>query len=260
MTKPFGPLSVQLWSTRGDDPLTVQLETLKELGYTDVQPFHDQYEDVPALKAAIDQCGMTSVSGHFRIDMFEGDARRVITAARALDMKLVVAPWLDPEDRPTDPDGWRGVHRRLQRMKATVEDAGLSFAWHNHDFEFVRMDNGSCGIEYLLDEDIDFAADLAWIVRGGEDPEAWLRRYAGRIPVIHVKDVAPAGTNEDQWGFADVGQGVMDWPGLWQVLDELDVPLRVAEHDLPVDWRRFARRSAEAIRGLQANSEAKARI
>lgn len=247
-----GPLSIQLWSTRGDDPLPEQLGLLATLGYTDVQPFHDQYEDVAYLKDCIAQAGMTSVSGHFRFGMFEGDAMPVISAARALDMKLVVAPWLDEDMRPTDKEGWKALHTRLKGFKERVEDAGLRFAWHNHDFEFARFADGSHGIEYLLDEDIDCAVDIAWVAVAGEDPAAWLRRYKGRIPAVHVKDMAPPGTAPEQMGFADVGSGVMDWPALWQVLNELHVPLRIAEHDQPVDWRRFARVSAETIKRLRA--------
>jgi sugar phosphate isomerase/epimerase len=246
-----GPLSIQLWSTRGEDPLPVQFATLAALGYTDVQPYHDQYNDVPAMKALLDEHGLTSISGHFNLAMFEGDARPVVEAARTLGMKLVVAPWLDPDQRPTDAEGWRTLHRHLQAIKTVIEDAGLAFAWHNHDFEFRLLPCGSYGIQYLLDDDIDLAADLAWIHVGGQDPEIWLKRYAGRVPVIHVKDVAPQGTNLDQMGFADVGEGVLDWNSLWSLADELGIGLRIAEHDLPGDWRRFARTSVKALSRLQ---------
>lgn len=247
-----GPMSVQLWSTRGEDPLPEQLHVLAKLGFTDVQPFHDQYEDVPYLKNCIAEAGMTCVSGHFRFGMFEGDALPVISAAQALDMQLVVAPWLDEDMRPTDKEGWKALHKRLARFRERVEDAGLRFAWHNHEFEFMRFADGSYGIEYLLDEDIDFAIDLAWVHLAGEDPLRWLDRYAGRIPAVHIKDVAHPGTASDQMGFADVGQGVMDWNALWQALGDVGVPLRVAEHDQPADWRRFARVSADAIHRLRA--------
>lgn len=246
-----GPLSIQLWSTRGPDPLIDQLSELAAMGYQDVQPYHDQYDDVPHLRASLDQFGLTAVSGHFALGMFDGAARPVIEAARMLGMKLVVAPWLDPADRPTEADGWRRLHVRLQRMKSVVEDAGLAFAWHNHDFEFRLLPCGSYGIQYLLDEDIDLAADLAWMWVGGQDPAPWLRRYAGRVPAIHVKDVAAAGEKLDQQGFADVGEGVLDWSGLWSLADELGIPLRIAEHDQPVDWRRFARTSARAMSRLR---------
>jgi sugar phosphate isomerase/epimerase len=245
-------MSIQLWSTRGDTPLPEQLNFLASLGYTDAQPFHDQYDDVPLLKDSLAQAGLTSVSGHFRISMFDGDARPVIAAATALDMKLVVAPYLEESARPTDKDGWKQLHKVLLGYKERVADAGLSFAWHNHEFEFAPFGDGSCPIEYLLDEDIDFAADIAWIYRANVDPEPWLRRYRGRIPAVHIKDVAAAGDALDEGGFADIGDGIMDWNRLWAVLDDLEVPLRAAEHDQPNDWRRFATVSARALGRLRA--------
>lgn len=249
-----GPLSLQLWSTRGDDPLPRQLDYLVAHGFTDVQPFHDQYDDVGALKDMLATAGLSTLSGHFNIAMFDGDARRVIDAARALDMSLVVAPWLEPEDRPTDKDGWRRIHDWLIGVKARIEDAGFAFAWHNHDFEFQRFEDGSFGIEYLLGEEIDVAFDLAWVHVAGEDPATWLRRYAGRVPAVHVKDVAASGENIDEMGFADLGHGVVDWPALWNVLDELDVGLRIVEHDQPSDWRRFVTRTTATMRRLRGEA------
>lgn len=251
MSTQQGPMSMQLWSTRGDDPLRDQLAFLKGLGFTDAQPFHDQYEDVVALKSALAEFGMSTRSGHFNFAMFDGDAAPVITAAKALGMELVVAPWLDEEDRPSDVAGWQALHSRLAEIKAKMAAEGLRFAWHNHDFEFMQLPDGSYGIEHLLGDDIDFAVDIAWIAKAGLDPVPWLRRYAGRIPAVHVKDMAPAGENEDQMGFADVGHGVMDWKAIWSVLDEIAVPLRIAEHDLPGDWRRFAERSAATLKDLR---------
>jgi len=245
-----GPLSLQLWSTRGTDPLPDQLKLLVGLGYTDVQPFHDQYGDVPRLKDCLAEAGLTSISGHFQFAMFEGNARPVISAATALGMKLVVAPYLEEAMRPVDKAGWKD--NTLLGFKARVEDAGLRFAWHNHEFEFARFEDGSYPIDYLLGEEIDFAADIAWIYRAAEDPEKWLRRYRGRVPAVHVKDVAPAGEAMDEGGFADLGAGIMDWDHLWTVLNELDVPLRVVEHDEPNDWRRFATNTAATMKRLRA--------
>jgi len=247
-----GPVSIQLWSTRGPAPLGTQLAALAAMGYTDVQPYHDQYDDPAAMRALLDRHGLTAVSGHFNLAMFAGDAAPVIDAARTLGMGLVVAPWLAPEDRPTEAAGWQALHLRLQRMKAAVEDAGLRFAWHNHDFEFQKLPCGSYGIEYLLADDIDLAMDVAWVAVGQQDPARWLRHYAGRVPAIHVKDIAPEGENLDQMGFTDLGRGTLDWTALWALADDLGIPLRVAEHDLPADWQHFARTAAEALIALRA--------
>ena len=89
--------------------------------------------------------------------------------------------------------------------------------------------------------------DVAWIVRGGADPIAWIDEYASRIVAAHVKDIAPAGVAEDEDGWADVGHGTMDWAGILKALrDKTPARVFVMEHDNPSDFARFARRSIEA--------------
>ncbi|MDR2569542.1 MAG: sugar phosphate isomerase/epimerase [Oscillospiraceae bacterium] len=70
-----------------------------------------------------------------------------------------------------------------------IGDAGMKFMYHNHDFEFGKMD-GRRVIEYLMDcSDIGFTLDTYWVQAGGGDPAEWLRTLKGRVDVIHVKDM-----------------------------------------------------------------------
>ena len=91
-------------------------------------------------------------------------------------------------------------------------------------------------------------ADLAWVVRGGADPRHWIELYRGRIPLVHVKDIAPAGDNADEDGWADVGAGIMPWSELWPRCVAAGAETMIAEHDNPSDFDRFARVSAMAMR------------
>lgn len=243
-------LSIQLWSTRAAGSLREQIEFLAACGYTNAEPYEAVCDDPAALRALLDEHGFTARSGHFRLETFETAPERVVNVARVLGLDLVVAPWLDEDQRPTDADGWRGIGRRLSAISRRLADDGLAFAWHNHEFEFARLPDGSCGIEHALGEDVLVELDLGWVVRAGEDPLAWLARYAGRIPAVHVKDVAPPGEKLDEMGFADVGEGTMNWPLYWRSAVEAGAGLMIAEHDQPSDWRRFARVSAEAMRRL----------
>ena len=69
---------------------------------------------------------------------------------------------------------------------------------------------------------------------------------------MHVMDVAAPGAGLDEKGFADLGHGVMDWQRLWDASVDAGAQLMVVEHDLPSDWRRFARRSIVTTRRLGA--------
>jgi sugar phosphate isomerase/epimerase len=99
---------------------------------------------------------------------------------------LAVAPWIDPDERPKDREGWSAFGRRLSCLSRRLAREGLRFAWHNHEFEFEALPDGSFGIEHALGEDVLIELDLGWLFRAGQDPLIWLDRYEGRLPVASL--------------------------------------------------------------------------
>ena len=86
---------------------------------------------------------------------------------------------------------------------------------------------------------------MAWVIRGGADPLKWISDYGKRIVAVHVKDIAPAGQNADEDGWADVGHGTVDWKGLIKALKE-DVGRR------PMSWSMTIRAITHASRGVHS--------
>lgn len=245
------PLSFQLYSARNFPPLEQQLQTLADLGYQHVEPYGGQYDDPAALKAVIDAAGLSARSGHFRMDMLEGDIARAIATAKTLGMEFIAAPILAPEDRAGDTEHWQAIGRRLGGIAEKVVDAGIQFAWHNHEFEFQRLADGSMPIEHILsDPRVKFEIDLAWVARGKADPAEWIERFSDRIVAFHFKDLAPSGENLDEDGWADPGMGILPWKDLWEKAFEAGAKFAVAEHDNPSDFLRFARNAASAAKAL----------
>jgi GTP-dependent phosphoenolpyruvate carboxykinase len=93
-------------------------------------------------------------------------------------------------------------------------------------------------------------ADVAWLVRGNVDPKAWMTRYQSKVTAAHVKDIAPAGQNLDQDGWADVGHGVLDWRDLWTFCRSVGARWMVVEHDKPSDPGASARASLAFLRSI----------
>lgn len=253
---PNNDLSFQMFSSRMAPTLEEQLKLVSELGYTDVQPFFfgppENMDEITNYVALLGKYNLTAKSGHFTREVFDKSPTLVEDIAKAFGMGLVVDPWVNPEDRPTTVDGWKKMGDRLAAVTDDMESRGLTFAYHNHDFEMAELPDGSYPIEHLLGDTVPFEPDLAWMVVGRADPLAWIKKYAGRIPAVHVKDVAPVGTLLDERGFADVGHGTMDWQTLWDAAVEAGAQLMIAEHDQPSDWTRFARRSIETMRRIGA--------
>jgi sugar phosphate isomerase/epimerase len=245
--------SFQLYSARNFPPWSGVLEMLAEAGYTQVEGFGGVYSDPKSFRAELDRNGLTMPTGHFSLDELEGDFDRARGIADALGMKLIVCPYVAAELRPTEAAGWRRFGERLARAGAAARAAGLDFAWHNHDFEFAAMADGSTPMEQILSAapDIGWEMDIGWTIRAGADPLRWIDGHGQRIVAVHVKDIARSGQGLDEDGWSDVGHGTVDWRGLMKALRAGSAARHyIMEQDNPNDVRRFARRSIEAARAF----------
>jgi sugar phosphate isomerase/epimerase len=112
------------------------------------------------------------------------------------------------------------------------------------------LSDGTVPLDILLGDEVPWEIDIGWAVRAGVDPAPWIKRYAGRIPAVHVKDVAPGDDLTVEGGWADVGEGVVNWSLLWELAVQAGSELMVVEHDAPSDYKRFATRSIAAMKRL----------
>ncbi|TCL73911.1 sugar phosphate isomerase/epimerase [Rhizobium sp. BK251] len=248
-------LSYQLYSARNFQPYSAIFEKLGKAGYAEVEGFGGIYADLDdgslkSLRADLDKNGLTMATGHFSPDFLEKEAKKSLAIAKTLGMDSIYAPHLAADERPTDGAGWLAFGKRLAEMSKPYKDAGYEFGWHNHDFEFVKLADGSLPIERIFEgaPDISWEADIAWVVRGGGDPFAWIEKLGNRITAVHVKDIAPAGQATDEGGWADVGHGTLDWPGLMKVLRGTKAKHFVVEHDNPNDVDRNITRSIASFK------------
>ena len=243
-------ISYQLYCSRNFPPLGDTLAMLAKAGYTEVEGYGGLYGDVPALKSALDANGLTMTSGHFGMDMVEGDPAKTIATARTLGMKMVFVPHIVSDQRPTDAAGWAAFGARLAKMGKPITDAGFEFGWHNHDFELLDLGGGETPLDHIAAAGVKLELDLGWVRVAGHDPVAWIGKYASQISAVHMKDIAPDGQSRDEDGWADVGHGIMDWTAIKGALDAAGISHMVVEHDNPKDHTRFATRSLATLKAL----------
>lgn len=243
-------LSFQLYCARNFPPLSDTLKLVASKGYTQVEGFGGIYANLDqaglnALRADLDANGLTMPTGHFGIDLLEKDPQQALAIAKTLGVDAIYCPHLVVDQRPTDAAGWFAFGQRLQEAGKRYQDAGYTFGWHNHDFEFKALADGSTPQEQILagGPDLAWEIDVAWVVRGGADPFAWIESYSKRIKAVHVKDIAPAGENKDEDGWADVGHGTLPWKDLMAALRKTPAKYFVLEHDNPKDVDRLLTRS-----------------
>lgn len=243
--------SFQLYSARNALPWEAVVGWLSRIGYAEVEGFGGVYADPSAFRALLDAHGLAMPTGHFPIDLLEGDFAEAERTAHALGIRLMACPYLNADVRPADAEGWHGFGQRLAAVGRRARDAGFGFAWHNHDFEFAALPDGSVPMTHILEAapGIGWEIDVAWVIRGGADPVPWIEKHGRRITAVHVKDIARPGEKPDEDGWEDVGHGTVDWAGLFHLLrDNAPAEHFVLEHDKPSDAERFARRSMETIR------------
>ncbi|MTH78091.1 sugar phosphate isomerase/epimerase family protein [Paracoccus aestuariivivens] len=239
-------LSYQLYSSRNFAGLDRTCAMLADLGYQAVEPFGGLFDQPEALIGAVEANGLRVPSAHINLAELERDPSRFVDLAGRLGIQTYYAPFIAPDQRPTDAAGWKEFGARLSRAGAPLRAEGLGFGWHNHDFEFVAQDDGSIPMHSILEggPDLEWEADLAWVVRGGADPFEWLDSYAPRITAAHIKDIAPQGEMLDEDGWSDPGTGTLDWAALCRALEGTRARLFVMEHDNPSDDARFAKAGA----------------
>jgi sugar phosphate isomerase/epimerase len=242
--------SYQLYSARNEASLEETLETLKGLGYTQVEGWGGQFTDPAGLAALLKKVGLAMPTAHIGYAQLE-DTAAAVKIAQAAGIKTIYCPAPpSPEYREGKGD-WGQLAAGLARIGKDLNAGGVGFGYHNHHWEFVKGLNGKTGIETILDASpaLEWEMDLAWVVKAGEDPVEWMDKLGGRITSIHVKDIAPAGQNKDEDGWADVGYGTLDWKSLLATAKaKTKAKYFVAEHDKPLDAIRFARRSMESVK------------
>lgn len=247
------PIAYQLYSSRNFPPLFDQFPKLKAMGYDAIEPWLPAYEaDPKAFRQALDDAGLKCFGFHMPLDGLVSEPQRFIETAQTLGATYLIPPYVTPEERQPTTDYWRGLGEKLAKGAEAAGKHGLTVAWHNHDFEFLPLPDGTRPIDHLFGAGgnaVKFEIDCGWIVRAGADPAAELRRFADRIVAIQTKDTAPLGTKEDD-GWTATGDGIIDWAALAPLFRATKADHIVTEHDNPSDWERFASRSINHLKAL----------
>jgi sugar phosphate isomerase/epimerase len=133
---------------------------------------------------------------------------------------------------PTAAD-WHGFARDYSALATKFEGSDVQIGYHNHSHELARFEGGKTALQMLLDEldkSVWWEIDTYWIAHGGADPIEWIRKVSGRIPCVHLKDMAI--TPERQQLMAEVGEGNLNWPGILQACREAGVKWYIVEQDI----------------------------
>ena len=246
------PVALQLYSVRGDlqADFLGTLCKVSELGYDGVE-FAGLYGYEPAqIKHWCDSLGLVPVSAHVPLAEMLADIDKVIADYKAIGCEYIVVPYVTEERRP----GGELFMQMIEEIRAIgqkVKDAGLVLLYHNHDFEFMTID-GKYALDILYErvsEDLlKTELDTCWVNVGGENPSEYIKKYAGRCPVVHLKDFwgeksddmyeligidkkAPA--RPSGFEFRPVGYGHQDFYNILAACEDAGTEWIIVEQDRP---------------------------
>ena len=266
------PIAIQLYSVRDDAAADMRgtLQKIREMGYDGVEFAGLHGHTAEEVREMCQEIGLLPLSAHVPYDEMVADPEGVLGQYAAIGCRYVAIPYLMPEYRPGTP-GFADVIRNAAMLGEVANRLGMTLLYHNHDFEFQKID-GKYALEVLYDTVpaslLQTELDVCWVRVGGEEPAAYIRKYTGRAPVVHLKDYAGGKSEhmyeligiqsehapeEHPFEFRHVGSGVQDIPAILAAADDAGAKWLVVEQDQPsmgLTPMECARASIGYLRGL----------
>ena len=174
--------------------------------------------------------GMTWLSVHVPLEEMESELPAIMDYYREAGIATLVCPWLHEQRRKTF-DDWHHIGKILGDISTTLRGAGMTLAYHHHDFEFLNVvipnsnanaeagnlieqpgGAATCGMDIILritaPADVKIELDTYWLYDVGLSPAEIIRGLAGRLALLHCKDMAMGEGRR----FSPVGSGGLNWP------------------------------------------------
>jgi len=186
---------------------------------------------VPDLRATLDEYGMRTVGAHIPLSAWETQFQQTLEDVRTLGGDYAVVPWVPEAQRRTMADVQR-LAEQFNQWGAQCQAHGLRFAYHNHAFEFAPLAQTTM-FELLVTETdpalVNFELDVYWVQYAGHEPTEWTQRLAGRVPLLHVKDMAAGDERAD----TPVGEGLLPWNSILAAGAAAGTAWYIVEQDRP---------------------------
>jgi sugar phosphate isomerase/epimerase len=222
-----GLVGLQLWSLREYLPkdLPGTLAKVRAMGFRDVEGAGLWKHTVSELRSALDTAGLRCPSAHMGFERLRDDLSGALTEAKALGAKGVVCPWIPHTGNDFTRDDAVKAAEAFNRFGKAAQDAGLTFGYHCHGYDFVPSAEGTLfdTIAGIADPKlVSFQVDVFHAYHGGADPAQLIAKHGGRVKSLHLKDLK---------------KGVVVKVGTATAEPEVDVPVGSGQIDMPAVLR-----------------------
>jgi sugar phosphate isomerase/epimerase len=257
-------LGMQLYTVR--DVLAKDFEgtlaKIAAIGYKEVEFAGYHSQSPKQVKDVLTRHGLTAPAAHVDFPTVTDKLPAAIEAATTIGHKYLVNPWID-ESLRQQPDIWKKAADAFNKAGEACRAAGLTFAYHNHHFEFAPGADGKLPFDYLLEQCdpqlVKIELDLCWLAAAGKDPLEYFARHPDRFHLVHVKGLSAkpaegpsAPIKVVMPNITDVGtKDVIDWKRIFAKSSQAGIRHYFVEHDIPKDPFASLKSSYDYVKRLQ---------
>ncbi|MBH0230623.1 sugar phosphate isomerase/epimerase family protein [Halobacillus yeomjeoni] len=223
------PIAAQMFTLRKESEQDFEgtLREVAKLGFDGVEFAGFGGLEAEEVKRLIDELELKAVSCHIPLETLKTDLKQVLVDLKTLDCSYVVCPYIENREEAD----YMNLIADLNDIGDECRKEGITLCYHNHDFELERLNDGRTALETIYDETeantVMAEFDVYWLKKAGEHPDDWIERYAGRTPLLHLKDM----TNDEEGFFAELGTGGVDIPSILQTGKDAGVKWWIIEQD-----------------------------
>lgn len=209
--------------------IAASCKKLADIGYRAVQASGLGPVEPKQLKSIFDDAGLACVITHIGYDQCTEQTQKVIEDLQILNCPATAIGAMPGKFRSVE--GVKTFAAAMEKAGAAMKAAGIALGYHNHSFEFEKI-GGKLLMDRIFEatsrEHVFAEIDTYWVHHGGGDPSAWIRRFAGNLPVVHYKDY---GILNGQVVMLEVGEGNLDWDAINAACQDAGVEYAAVEQD-----------------------------
>lgn len=224
------------------------LEKAAEFGFTEIEGGTNYAKTPQEFLKVCKNLGFSPIAGSIDFKEKDEELKKSFNRINQFEQEFVITYWPWYGGAPFSLEDCIKSVERLNYLGVKAKEHGLKLLWHNHDKEFSEMEEG-LPFDYLMKHTdsklVNCEMDIYWVKKGGGNPLEMLKKYTGRIPILHVKDMA---ADSD---FICPGSGIIDFAPIFKEAKKQDIEHYIVERDNEPDGIGCLRSSGEYLKNLR---------
>lgn len=222
------PIALQLYTVRdaASKDFIGTLKKVADMGYQGVEFAGLHGADPKEIAKVIADLGLVTSSSHTAMPSKE-NIQQIVDTEKTLGNSRIVSGF-GPDQFKTL-DGRKEAVAKFTEAAEQAKTHGFTFAFHNHWWEFEKLEDGRYVYDMLMEEvpGVSSELDTYWCAFGGADAVETINKYKSRLPLLHIKD----GTLQKDTPQKAVGSGAMKFEPIIKAADPTVLEWLIVEND-----------------------------